>query len=219
MPTLRIPGITSKAGRMRRALVGGVAGVALAMTALVAAPAAGATSTPAASSSAAKPLGVTTVTTAPAIAPTLLKAGILPLPVFPKTSFGVSLKNGLAVSYGFPITSNTANLAQGKGDILHAGGINFVSRHAKLEIGKFDINLAAGKIFAKQVNFAPANIPVLDLDLSKLKVTKTSRGTLLSGITLKLDPAAAGALNSTFHIALPTNGSLVFGSATVLIKG
>lgn len=205
--------------QMRRMLTGAAAGLALTTATLVAAPAASATTAAAATRSAQTSLGITTVTTAPGIASTFLSAGILPLPVFPQTRFGVSLRGGLAVSYGFPITSNTANLAAGKGNILHSGGINFVSRNAKLEIGKFDIDLAAGKIFATQVNFAPARIPVLDLDLSKLKVSTGSYGTLLSGITLKLDPVAAGALNSTFKISLPTNGSLVFGTATVLIRG
>jgi hypothetical protein len=164
-------------------------------------------------------LGSTTVTTAPGIAGALIGAGVAPLPVPPRTGFRVSFKDGLAVSYRFPITSNTANLAQGSGDINHAGGILFVSGKAKLEIGKFDIDLAAGKIYARQVNFAPARIAVLDLDLSGLQVrTGRDDSTVLSGIGLDLDPVAAGALNSTFGLSLPTDGSLRFGTARVVIK-
>lgn len=164
-------------------------------------------------------LGTTAVTTAPGIAGTLLKAGILPLPV-PGTDFRLGFSRGLNVTYGFPITSSTADLSGPSGDILHSGGINFIGlRGGKLEIGKFDIDLAAGKIFATQVNFAPGRIPVLALDLSGLKVAQKNGATVLSGISLKLTPEAAGALNATFRIALPTDGSLVFGSAVVTLKG
>jgi hypothetical protein len=163
-------------------------------------------------------LGATTVTTAPGIATTLLRAGIAPLPVLPNTGVGLSLRNGLQVSYTFPITSSTADLATASGDIRHAGGIYFLSRRAHLEIGRFDIDLAAGKVFATEVNFAAARIPVLDLDLSGLTVSTRSDGaTVLSGITVRLDPAAAGALNSTFGVSLPEDGSLVFGTARVVL--
>ncbi|MEO9139254.1 MAG: hypothetical protein ABI345_09330, partial [Jatrophihabitans sp.] len=80
-------------------------------------------------------LGTTTVTTGRGIAATLLRAGIAPLPLLPRTGFGVSLRHGLQVSYAFPITSSTANLGTASGDILHAGGIVFASRKASLEIG------------------------------------------------------------------------------------
>ena len=58
---------------------------------------------------------------------------------------------------------------------------------------------------------------MLDLDLSGLQVKTTRHRTVLTGITVKLDPAAAGALNATFGLALPTDGSLVFGTARVAI--
>jgi hypothetical protein len=165
-------------------------------------------------------LGTTTVTTAKGIAATLVKAGILPLPVLPKTGFGLSFRGGLTASYGFPITSSTADLASRTGDILHSGGIRFVSRKASLEIGTFDIDLAAGKVFATEVNYAPAKIAVLDLDLTGLKVgTGRCGSTVLSGITATLDGAAAGALNATFKLALPTDGSRQFGISKVVLKG
>lgn len=164
-------------------------------------------------------LGTTKVTTAPGIAVTLLKAGIAPLPQLPRTGFGVSFTRGLQVTYGFPITGSTADLAKGTGDITHAGGITFVSRKAQLAIGNFDIDLKAGKIFATKVNGAAARVPILDLDLSTLKVTTRNGDTVLSGIGLDLDPVAASVLNKTFGIALPTDGSLRFGSGQVTLKG
>jgi hypothetical protein len=161
--------------------------------------------------------GVTRVDTAQGIAGTLLRAGILPLPVRP-TCFGVHLRDGLVVSYGFPITGGNPDLSGPSGHILHSGGINFVSARAHLEIGKFDISLADGKIYATEVNHAAARIPVLDLDLSALSVTARHGATVLSDIGLRLDPAAAQALNATFGIALPTDGSLVFGHAQVTLR-
>lgn len=163
--------------------------------------------------------GTTSVTTAPGIAGTLIGAGVIPLPV-PGTSFRPGYTRGLNVTYGFHITGGNPDLAGPAGDILHSGGIYFTSLRGKhLEIGKFDIDLAVGKIFATEVNFASARIPVLDLVLTNLKVTSSPRSTVLSGISLRLDPAAAGALNATFGIHLPTDGSLTFGSAVVSLRG
>ncbi len=163
--------------------------------------------------------GTTSVTTAPGIAGTLLGAGIVPLPV-PGTSFRIGYRHGLNLTYGFRITGGHPDLAGPSGDIRHSGGIYFTSVRGKhLEIGKFDIDLAAGKIFATEVNFAAARIPVLDLGLAKLKVATKGETTRLSGISLKLDKAAARALNSTFGIKLPTDGSLTFGTAVVTLQG
>jgi hypothetical protein len=161
--------------------------------------------------------GLTTVTTAPGIAKALLGGGVAPLPVKPGTKFGVARLHPLKVSYGFPVTGGNPDLTGPSGDILHSGGINFVSRTAQLEIGRFDIDLAAGKVYATEINHTPGRIAVLDLDLSGLQVKTTATRTVLTGITVKLDPAAAGALNATFGLALPTDGSLVFGTARVAI--
>ncbi|HEX2905160.1 MAG TPA: hypothetical protein VHO01_17040 [Jatrophihabitans sp.] len=161
--------------------------------------------------------GTTTVSTAPGIATTLLKAGILPLPD-PGTRLSLGYQDGLIVRYGFPITGGNPDLATGTGDILHSGGITFRSWKARLDVARFDIDLAAGKVFATQVNGKPARVALLDLDLSGLKVGSSHGRTVLSGIGLKLDPAGAGALNATFGISLPTDGSLLFGSATVALN-
>ncbi len=162
--------------------------------------------------------GSTSVTTAPGIAAALLSEGVVPLPVS-KTGFKIGFTGGLSATYRFSITGGDPSLSPAGGDIYHSGGIDFVSASGKyLEIGDFDISLNTGKIYATQVDFATARIPVLDLGLSGLKVTHHGDETILTGITLRLDPVAAGALDSTFHLALPTDGSLVFGSATVILR-
>ncbi|MGI8880984.1 MAG: hypothetical protein ACR2KJ_10865 [Jatrophihabitans sp.] len=162
--------------------------------------------------------GTTAVTTAPGIAGTLIKAGVLPLPL-PGTSFRLGSSHGqLTAKYGFPITGGNPDLTGPSGDILHSGGIYFTNLRKSLAISNFDIDLAAGKVFATKVNFKAARIAVLDLDLSGLSVSQSHGVTTLSGIVVRLDPAAAGALNATFGLPLPTDGSLVFGSATVTLR-
>lgn len=171
-----------------------------------------------ASATTAKTLGTTTVTTAPGVAEALLKSGIVPLPA-PGTTFGVKYRNGVLVSYGFPITGSTADLTAGTGDITHSGGIVFVGKGKTLAVQDFDIDLAAGKVFATTVNGAAARVPLLDLDLAKVRVGMVGTTTVVSGVGLELDPVAAGVLNSTFGSTLPTDGSLVFGTATIRIRG
>jgi hypothetical protein len=41
---------------------------------------------------------------------------------------------------------------------------------------------------------------------------------VLSNVGLNLDPVAADALNATFGLALPNDGSLRFGTAEVVLK-
>jgi hypothetical protein len=199
--------------------LGAFAALAVALPLALSAPASASTSSRPASAQATSTRlhGLTTVTTAPGIAQALLGAGVAPLPVKPGTRFAVARLHPLKVSYGFPVTGGDPDLTGPSGDILHRGGIRFVSRTASLEIGRFDIDLAAGKVFATEINHAPGRIAVLDLDLSGLQVKTTATRTVLTGITVRLDPAAAGALNATFGLALPTDGSLVFGTARVAI--
>ena len=162
--------------------------------------------------------GSTSVTTAPGIVSALLSKGVLPLPVEPDTGFRVGVSGGLNATYTFPIYRGNPDLNGPSGDILHLGGIYFLGAHAKhLSIRNFDIDLAAGKVFADRVNGAVAHVAVLDLDLSALKVTAKDGATVLTGIKVSLDAQAAGTLDATFtNLDLPAG--LAFGSATVTIK-
>jgi hypothetical protein len=201
--------------RVRRLLAAVPATMICALT-LTAAPAGAATAQAAGGSSGLH--GTTSVTTAPGIASALIGAGVLPLPVAP-ARIQVGFHGGLHVTYRFPITGGNPSLSPPSGHIYHSGGVKFVSLKGKrLEIGRFDIALAKGKIFATQVNYAKARIPVFDLDLSHAKITKHGGATTVSGIKLHLDPAAAKALNATFGLKLPANGSLVFGTASVTLR-
>jgi hypothetical protein len=161
--------------------------------------------------------GTTAVTTAPGIATAMLSKGVVPLPL-PKTGFSLNFAGGLTVTYSFPITGGNPSLSPVGGDIFHAGGIYFVSLRNRLAISDFDIDLAAGKVFATKVNFARQRVPILDLNLAGLKISTKGGATVLSGIRLYLDPVAANVLNSTFHLGLPADGSVLFGSAKVTLR-
>jgi hypothetical protein len=187
------------------------AALAVALPLALSAPASATTMTPELS-------GVTRVTTAPGIAAALIGAGVTPKPANDSTRYRVASSDPLQVNYGFPIIGGDPDLATGSGDILHRGGITFESKTAKLDLRRYDIDLAAGKVVATQINGAAGKVAILDLDLSKLVVKSEFGATVLTNITVRLDPAAAGALNSTFGLALPTDGSLVFGKARVALR-
>jgi hypothetical protein len=164
--------------------------------------------------------GATSLTTAPGIVAALAGKGVLPLPVAPKTGFRLGLPGGqLVATYTFPIYRGNPDLSGPSGDILHEGGIYFVGTHGRhLSIRTFDIDLAAGKVFANRVNGAKAHVAVLDLDLSGLSVAQKNGATVLSGIKVTLDAEAAGALNATFA-GLDLPAGLGFGTAQVVLKG
>ena len=81
----------------------------------------------------------------------------------------------LNATYTFPIYRGNPDLSGPSGDILHPGGIYFLGARGHLSIRNFDIDLAAGKVFADRVNGAKAHVAILDLDLSGLHVASQGR--------------------------------------------
>src|SRR5690349_21052127 len=88
--------------------------------------------------------GVTAVTTAPGIAPALLKNGIVPLATSPGTESVLFRKSGPAARFTFPVTGGSVTLSPLGGKINHAGGILFANlRNGKtIGVSRFTINLA-----------------------------------------------------------------------------
>lgn len=208
-----------RASRARTPLLLAVVATLFAGLAALVAPAASATTAPSTAQATVSQLrGTTSVTTAPGIAGTLIKAGVLPLPV-PPTSFRFGYDDGINATYGFGITGGNPDLEKGTGHILHSGGIDFVDlKGNSLEIGRFDIDLAKATVFTREVNFERARIPALDVDLSNLQVRTHGGTTVLTGIDLYLAPAAADAVNATFGLHLPDDGSLLFASARIVLR-
>jgi hypothetical protein len=71
--------------------------------------------------------GTTTVTTAPGIAVTLIKNGIIPLRAAPGTERLTAAQGSPAARFAFPVTGGAVDLSPLGGTIGHRGGIVFAS--------------------------------------------------------------------------------------------
>ncbi len=159
--------------------------------------------------------GVTAVTATPAVTSTLVRNGILPLPVGGASEYPVLLPGGLGVQATFPVNGGSVDAATLAGTITHSGGLVFVNL-AKLKavtVSNFTIVIdSAPHLVATKVNGSPASLRVFDLDLTKAKVATTSNGVSVSGIGVSFTADAAAALNSSLGTGVFSAG-LVAGSA------
>lgn len=161
--------------------------------------------------------GRTTVTTAPGIATTLLRNGIVPLVTRPGRP-GLAYNGGLAVTAAFPVTGGSASLDPLGGQILHQGGIKFVNLRTwkSLEVGDFTIDLNTGQLTGR-VNRGSTRVAVFDLDLSRASIAVEGSTVKITGVGLKLTAGAAGALNASLGTSLFAGG-LTFGTARSTIE-
>jgi hypothetical protein len=95
--------------------------------------------------------GVTRVTTAPGLAPALLKAGILPYGLSStSTRARWTRADGLQLTYGFPVTGVTVDPgtagATGDLNVLHSGGLGFINYRSwdRVAIRNFTIDVSGG---------------------------------------------------------------------------
>ena len=158
--------------------------------------------------------GRTSVVTAPGIATTLLRNGILPIVTSPGSA-RLAYNGGLAVRATFPVTGGNPTLEPLGGQVLHRGGIKFVNlrNRTALEVGNFTIDLNSGQLTGA-VNRGSTRVPVFTLDLSRASITVTGNVVRITGVGLVLTDAAAGALNATLKVGVFAGG-LRFGSASV----
>jgi hypothetical protein len=161
--------------------------------------------------------GRTTVTTAPGIAKTLVRNGILPVVTRPGRA-GIRFDHGLRVTASFPVTGGAVSLDPLGGQVKHRGGIKFVNlRNGRsLEVGNFIIDLNTAQLTGA-VNRGTTRVPVFDLDLSAASIQVKGDTVYVRNVGLDLSSAAAGALNSTLHTSLFAGG-LRFGSAASTIR-
>jgi len=192
----------------------GVAGVLLAAVAVLIAVLA-----PSGSAGAAESLtlqrGSTSVTASPAITSTLLRNGILPLPVGGATEVPVLTPGGLAVKGTFAVTGGTVDAETLAGSITHSGGLIFVNlpKFKTVTVSDFTIVIdGSPHLVATKVNGAAASLRVFELDLSKAKINKSAKGVTVSGIGVTFTADAAAALNSTLGTSIFSAG-LVAGTA------
>jgi hypothetical protein len=163
--------------------------------------------------------GATKVTTAPGIAPALLKNGIAPLATAPGSESVLSRKSGPAARFTFPVTGGSVTLSPLGGKIRHAGGILFVNlRNGKtVQVSRFTINLGHKDLTGIVNGNRKARVPLFRLDLSHAKLAAGKHIATARGIGLKLTSTAAKALNSALGTKLFSAG-LKLGTASTLLR-
>jgi hypothetical protein len=163
--------------------------------------------------------GATAVTTAPGIAPALLKNGIVPLATSPGTESVLFPKSGPAARFTFPVTGGSVTLSPLGGTVDHAGGILFanVTNGKNIEVSQFTVDLSHADLTGIVNGNPKARVPLFSLDLSHAKLTVGKHIVTVRGIGLKLTSAAAKALNAALGTKLFSAG-LKLGTAGTLLR-
>jgi hypothetical protein len=163
--------------------------------------------------------GATAVTTAPGIAPALLKNGIVPLATAPGTESVVLPKSGPAVRFAFPVTGGSVSLSPLGGKIYHAGGIFFanVTNGKTVQVSQFTINLSREDLTGILNGNPKARVPLFNLDLSHAKITAGKHMVTVKRIVVKLTSIAAKALNAALGTKL-FSGRLTLGTAGTVLR-
>jgi hypothetical protein len=163
--------------------------------------------------------GKTSLTTAPGIALALLTHGIVPLATLPGTEGAGTSASGIFVTFTFPVTGGSVNLAKLTGTISHSGGILFIAPATgkKIAVSDFIINLKQKVLTAIVNGNAKERVPLLSLNLAGAKIAAGKHVVQVSGIVARLTSTAAGALNATFGTSLFKTG-LELGTASTLLK-
>jgi hypothetical protein len=163
--------------------------------------------------------GATAVTTAPGIAPALLKNGIVPLATWPGTQSVLSATSGPAARFAFPVTGGTVTLSPLGGKVRHAGGILFlnVANGKNIKVSRFTIDLSHGDLTGIVNGNPKARVALFRLDLSHARLAAGKHIITARGIGLKLTAAAAAALNAALGTKLFSAG-LTLGTASTLLR-
>jgi hypothetical protein len=163
--------------------------------------------------------GATAVTTAPGIAPALLKNGIVPLATWPGSQSALFPKTGPAARFSFPVTGGTVTVSPLGGKVRHAGGILFlnVTNGKKIEVSRFTIDLSHTDLTGIVNGNPKARVPLFRLDLSHAKLAAGTHVITARGIGLKLTAIAARALNAALGTKLFSAG-LKLGTAQTLLR-
>jgi hypothetical protein len=201
--------------------LGAVVTIASLLTGSAATAASAATSQPARAQGAAAHVrgGTTAVTTAPGVAPALLKNGIVPFATWPGTQSVLFAQSGPAARFTFPVVGGRVTVSPLGGTIRHAGGILFVNvKNGKnVEVSRFTINLARAGLTGIVNGNPKARVPLFRLDLAHAKLTAGKHVITASGIGLKLTSVAARALNAALGSKLFSAG-LNLGTARTLLR-
>lgn len=163
--------------------------------------------------------GVTTVTTAPGIALTLIRNGIVPVGVAPGTEQLALVHGSAAARFAFPVTGGKVSLSPLGGTIGHRGGILFADYKTgkHVEVSDFVIDLTHGDLTGI-VNGSPsARVPLFTLGLAHAKLSAGKHCLTATGITVDLTAGAAAALNRALGTTL-FSGGLDLGTAATSVR-
>lgn len=149
--------------------------------------------------------GKTTLALNPGTASALTGAGVTVAPA-------AEAKAGSA-GISFPIQGGLINAKTHGGRITHSGGLTFTAGGKSLTIRDFTVNTSK-KVLSAWVDELGARVAVLDVNLSKAKVTATSKRLTITNVRTTLKQGVADALNGYFSTSLFTGG-LKIGTVTV----
>jgi len=162
--------------------------------------------------------GYTELTTDPGTTKALVANRILPLPVLPSWVVPTQVDGKLALRYRFYITGGQIDSATLAGEIRHSGGLKFanLTNGKSLTVRDFTIDTVNRQLTA----YVPAldvRAPILDLDLSRVKVTPGSVYTKVGPVPAALTGIAASVLNDKLSTSLFAAG-LPIGTANVYAR-
>jgi len=133
-------------------------------------------------------------------AETLTENGVAVAPAEP----AVAADGGIV----FPITGQEVDAATlAAGVITHTGGLTFTAGGTELTATDFSVDLGTGILTATLPDGSP--LPLLNLDLSAVKVNDTDAGQEVAGAIGRLTAEAATALNGTFGVELFNEGMVI----------
>ena len=147
--------------------------------------------------------GATTLTLDQGAIDALTSLGIAAAPLKPATADGADLR--------FPITTGRVKAKTLAGTIRHSGGLALSRESTRVELRNFIIDTKESVLTAR---LGDARVAILDLDLSKIEVTKTGKRITVSGVSATLTQGAADALNGAFATDAFKKG-LLLGTAVV----
>ena len=136
--------------------------------------------------------GTTSLKLDPAVAKALTDNGVAVAPVKP-----AKVRKG---AIAFPITGGKLNTKTAVGTIRHSGGLSFKAGGKKLVATRFTVKTGSTNKLSGLVGGSRVNL--LNLDLSKAKLSKAGKAVKASNIKVTLTSTAAKALNYTFGVSL-----------------
>ena len=141
------------------------------------------------------------------------------LDVTPGTVSPTRLHNGVV---NFPVTGGAIDLDTASSQILHSGGLTLIAGQTKVTLQSFIIDTTSAPVITGLVSVDGkllGRLPLFDLALPSgitLPLKPYDGQIILKGVGVSLDSAAAGALNSVFHVSA-FKGGFGIGTAKVII--